>query len=439
MTRPTDRYAGIAVALHWLIALAILFQIMLGWRMDDHANSAVTYLVFQLHKSIGITILLLSLARLGWRLANPPPPLPGHLKSWERTLAHLTHLGFYLIMIGLPLTGWLIVSASKTNIPTLLYGVVPWPHIPGVADLAAPAKAVARKLGEAGHGLLAKFTYLLLALHVGGALKHQLFDRDGTLARMIPGVRSGAWFDPRALAAGAAALAVLAGGQLIFRATAHPAVAAVTPSPAPATVAPVAPGAAPVPTPAAAPVAASAATPTPAAPQTVVKHAVTPWTVEPGGRLDFATTWSGQPVTGQFKDWTADIRFSEDAPEASSLTVTVNPASAATGDPQRDSTLPTEDWLDVQSFPKATFHAGAFRRDGAAWVADGQMTLKGVSHPVRLSFTLDIQGDRAVARGRAVLDRTLFGVGKGEFAATDQIPAQVAISFSLTAHRAAHP
>lgn len=434
MTRPTDRYAGIAVALHWLIALAILFQIMLGWRMDDHANSAVTYLVFQLHKSIGITILLLSLARLGWRLANPPPPLPRHLKPWERTLAHLTHLGFYLIMIGLPLTGWLIVSASKTNIPTLLYGVVPWPHIPGVADLAAPAKAVAHKVGEAGHGLLAKFTYLLLALHVGAALKHQLFDRDGTLARMIPGVRSGAWFDPRALAAGAAALAVLAGGQLIFRATAHPAVAAAPPAPAP-----VAQGPAPIPAPAAAPVAAPPAPPTPAPPQTVVKHPVTPWTVEPGGRLDFATTWSGQPVTGQFKDWTADIRFSEDAPEASSVTVTVNPASAATGDPQRDSTLPTEDWLDTQTFPKATFHAAAFHRDGATWVADGQMTLKGVSHPVRLSFTLDIQGDRAVARGRAVLDRTVFGVGKGEFAATDQIPAQVQVSFSLTARRAARP
>ena len=150
MSRSSDRYTGVAVALHWLIAVSILFQIMLGWRMDDHGNSAVTFLVFQLHKSIGITILLLSLARLGWRLANPPPPLPAQLKPWERWLAHATHLGFYAIMIGLPLTGWLLVSASKTNIPTLLYGVLPWPHIPGVAELAPPAKLVWHKVGDPG-------------------------------------------------------------------------------------------------------------------------------------------------------------------------------------------------------------------------------------------------------------------------------------------------
>jgi cytochrome b561/polyisoprenoid-binding protein YceI len=413
---------------HSCVDIQILFQIMLGWRMDDHGNSAVTFLVFQLHKSIGITILLLSLARLGWRLANPPPPLPAHLKPWERWLAHATHLGFYAIMIGLPLTGWLLVSASRTNIPTLLFGVVPWPHIPGVAELAPPARLVWHKVGELGHGLLAKLTYLLLALHVAGALKHQLIDRDATLARMIPGVRAGAWFDPRALIAAAAVLAALAGGQWVFRQTATSA----TPTPAapapvgPATVAPV--PAAPTP-PATADAPAKAATP----------HPVAPWTVEPGGKLDFATSWSGQPVTGQFKGWTADIRFSEDAPADSSVTVTVDPASVATGDAQRDATLPTEDWFDTTGFPKATFHAAGFRRQGANWTADGQLTLKGVSRPLRLTFTLDQKGDRVTARGRTSVDRTSFGVGKGDFAATDQIPAQVTVSFAFSAHRKPTP
>ena len=423
MPRSSDRYTGVAVALHWLIALAILFQIMLGWRMDDHANSAVTFLVFQLHKSIGITILLLSLGRLAWRLVNPPPALPAHLKPWERALAHVTHFGFYGIMIGLPLTGWLIVSASKTNIPTLLFGVVPWPHIPGVGELAAPAKLVWHKVGELGHGLLAKLTYGLLALHVGGALKHQLFDRDATLARMIPGVRPGAWFDPRALLAAMAVLAAMAGGQWVFRHT-DPPVAIPAPKPVPA----------------AAPAAASPRTAPPTAasdapPKAVAPHQVTRWTVEPGGHLDFATSWSGQPVTGQFKDWTADIRFSEDSPEASRVTVTVNPASAATGDAQRDATLPTDDWLDVSTFPKATFSAEGFHRQGAGWTADGQMTLKGVSRPLRLTFSLDQTGDRVTARGQTSIDRTAFGVGKGEFAATDQIPAQVTVRFAFSAHR----
>ena len=433
MSRSSDRYTGVAVALHWLIAVSILFQIMLGWRMDDHGNSAVTFLVFQLHKSIGITILLLSLARLGWRLANPPPPLPAQLKPWERWLAHATHLGFYAIMIGLPLTGWLLVSASKTNIPTLLYGVLPWPHIPGVAELAPPAKLVWHKVGELGHGLLAKLTYLLLALHVAGALKHQLVDRDGTLARMIPGVRAGAWFDPRALIAAAAVLAALAGGQWVFRQTAAPTV------PTPAAPAPVVPAAA-VLTPA---TMTTPATPATAVTETPAKaaapHPVTPWTVEAGGKLDFATSWSGQPVTGQFKDWTADIRFSEDAPADSSVTVTVNPTSVATGDAQRDATLPTEDWLDTTGFPKATFHADGFRRQGPIWTADGQLTLKGVSRPLRLTFTLEQKGDRVTARGRTSVDRIAFGVGKGDFAATDQIPAQVTVSFAFSAHRRPAP
>ncbi len=430
MTRKSDRYTGVAIALHWLIAVAILFQIMLGWRMDDHGNSAVTFLVFQLHKSIGITLLLLSLARLGWRLANPPPPLPDHLKPWERGLAHLTHLGFYTIMIGLPLTGWLLVSASRTNIPTLLYGIIPWPHIPGVAELAPPAKLIWHKGGELGHGLLAKLTYLLLALHVGGALKHQLVDRDGTLSRMIPGVRAGAWFDPRALLAAAAVVGAIVGGQWVFR---HP------PPPPPAVASAPVPATPPSATPAPPPVPATSAPAADTPVSVTAPHPVTPWTVEPGGKLEFATSWSGQPVTGQFKEWSADIRFSEDAPADSSVTVSINPASVATGDAQRDATLPTEDWLDAAGFPKATFHADGFRHHGATWTADGQMTIKGVSRPLRLTFALDQTGDRVTARGHASVDRTVFGVGKGEFATTEQIPAQVTVSFLIRAHRRAGP
>jgi cytochrome b561/polyisoprenoid-binding protein YceI len=425
VTHSPDRYSRVAVALHWTIALAIVFQIILGWRMDDHSNSAVTYQVFQLHKSVGITVLLLSLARLGWRIANPPPPLPDHLKPWERTLAHLTHFGFYAIMIGLPVTGWIMVSASKTNIPTLLYGVVPWPHVPGVAELAPQAKLVWHKAGEIGHGALAKLTYLLLALHVGGALKHQLVDRDATLARMIPGVRGGAWVDPRAVVTALAVIGALVAGQLVFRGTKAPAAPPRPPETASAPVAPVA--SQPVSPPAAATSNGPVSVQTP--------HPVTHWTVEPGGTLEFATSWSGQPVTGQFRDWSADIRFSEDAPQDSSVTVTINPASVATGDSQRDATLPTDDWFDTSRFPSATFHAGAFRRSGSTYVADGEMRLKGVSHPLKLTFTLDIRGDRATAHGNTSIDRTVFGVGKGEFAATDQIPAAVQVRFSLKAHR----
>lgn len=190
------RYSGVAILLHWLIVAAILFQAILGWRMGNGPNGPATFALFQLHKSIGISILLLSLARLGWRLRHPaPPPLP-HRPTWERLGSKAVHAGFYLVAIGLPLTGWITVSASRTGIPTLLYGVVPWPHRPFIPDLAPGAKHLWREAGERGHGILLLLTCALLALHVGAVIKHQVIDRDATFARMAPGARPGL-FEPR--------------------------------------------------------------------------------------------------------------------------------------------------------------------------------------------------------------------------------------------------
>ena len=421
MSTRSDRYSSVAIALHWLIALSILFQIMLGWRMDDDSKSASVYLVYQLHKSVGITILLLSLARLVWRLTHPAPPLPAHLKPWERLLANLTHIGFYAIMIGLPVTGWIMVSASRTNIPTLLFGVVPWPHLPGIPELAAAPKHVWHQIGELGHGLLAKLTYGLLILHVGGALKHQVIDRDSTLSRMLPGVRTGRVFDPIAILAAIVVLIPIVGGQLVFRTAPHPA----APVSAPPETVSAPPREPPVMT-----TKPAEATPVSATPAPLAR-----WSVDQGSSLGFTTSWSGQPVTGQFAKWTAAISFSPDDLAHSSVTVHVDPASASTGDPQRDQTLPTEDWLNTAKFPEAVFSATGWQKSGSGYRANGTLSLKGVTRPVHLTFALKLNGDKARATGTAHLDRTAFGVGQGEMGGTDQIPAAVTVNFALSAHR----
>ena len=113
LSEAARRYSLVAIVLHWTIAAAILIQLMLGLRMHG-AHSPQTFAVFQLHKSVGITIMALSLLRLGWRLANPPPPLPAGMAGWEKALARISHAGFYLVMIGMPLTGWLMVSTSRS-------------------------------------------------------------------------------------------------------------------------------------------------------------------------------------------------------------------------------------------------------------------------------------------------------------------------------------
>lgn len=177
-------YSAVAKLLHWVIAAAIVGMLALGWIMTSMPNTPDKFALFQWHKSIGITILLLSLFRLVWRLTHKPPPLPTGMADWEKFAAHATHVLFYVLIIGIPLTGWIIVSASPMNIPTILYGIVPWPHLPIIPDLENK-KEIGHTVGEL-HGLLAYVIAGLLVLHVGAAWKHHLFNRDDILLRMAP-------------------------------------------------------------------------------------------------------------------------------------------------------------------------------------------------------------------------------------------------------------
>ncbi|MBO9546599.1 YceI family protein [Caulobacter sp.] len=423
MAESRTRYTTVAIVIHWLIAAAIIFQIILGWRMGDGPKGPTTYALFQLHKSIGITILLLSLARLAWRLFNKPPAPPERQPKWERIASHVVHWGFYVIMIGLPVTGWIIVSTSRVPIPTLLYGTVPWPHIPGLPELAAGAKHAWHEAGELGHGVLVKTTYLLLALHLGAVAKHQILDRDEVFGHMAAGAKPGIK-EPRLWLAAAGLAAVIAAGYLYM-----PAVKAA-PAPAPAPVEEPAPVAAPAPTETAAP-----APETLAPAESALKDPVA-WAVQKSSTLTFTASWSGSGIDGRFKTWSADILFSPEALDRSKVTVSIDMASAATGDDQRDQSLPSGDFFDTAEHPKATFTATKFRKTGEGkFVADGTLDLRGVKKPLSLPFTLKIDGDTATARGVTTLDRTTFGVGQGEWASTDEIAAKVKVSFAITAKK----
>jgi cytochrome b561 len=99
-------YTKVAIALHWIIAGAIVLQILGGWQMED-LKGTEKFAAFQTHKSLGLTILILSMVRLLWRIANPPPALPEGMKGWEVLAAKFTHVAFYFLMIGIPLGGWI--------------------------------------------------------------------------------------------------------------------------------------------------------------------------------------------------------------------------------------------------------------------------------------------------------------------------------------------
>ena len=128
--------------------------------------------------------------------------------------------------------------------------------------------------------------------------------------------------------------------------------------------------------------------------------------------------------------------FSPEALDKSKVSVSIDLASAVSGDSQRDESLKGADWFDVASHAKATFTATKFEKTGAdRYVAHGRLTLRGVSKPLRLPFRLQIEGDKARVSGVTSLDRTAFGVGQGEWTSTDQIPADVKVSVNLTAKR----
>ncbi|MEL7453305.1 MAG: cytochrome b, partial [Pseudomonadota bacterium] len=186
-TGTSSRYTGVAIGLHWAIALAIGAMIALGWNQHDVDGRPIKWM-FQLHKSLGITILLLTIVRVVWRLMNPPPPLPDEMPKMEKMGSHLVHVGFYALMIVMPLTGWLLVSVSPFAIATVLYGAIGWPHLPILPGLALETREAIYPIIDFVHAKLAWVMIGLFALHILGALKHEFGDEEGVLKRMVPGL-----------------------------------------------------------------------------------------------------------------------------------------------------------------------------------------------------------------------------------------------------------
>ncbi|MEY2689068.1 MAG: hypothetical protein RL375_3266 [Pseudomonadota bacterium] len=179
MSHPTDRYTTPAIALHWVLAIAIVTSFAVGVYMHELPFSPFRLKLYNWHKWAGVTILLLSVLRLVWRISHRPPALPASMvaamPAWQRTAHHATHHLLYLLFFVVPLTGWAYSSAA--GFPIVWFGVLPLP------DLVGADKALAEVIKP-----MHKFSTFALAglivLHVAAAIKHQLIDKDGLLARM---------------------------------------------------------------------------------------------------------------------------------------------------------------------------------------------------------------------------------------------------------------
>lgn len=182
-----NRYNSVAMALHWLIALAVLTNIGLGLYMADLPNSDPTkFQIIQFHKSVGLTVLVLSLLRVAWRLANPVPPLPANMNPLLKKFARATQFLLYVLIVAIPLSGWLMVSASPLGLPTSYFGLFQWPHVWFLADMTRAGKKAIVGLFLETHEFLAWSAIVLVTLHVAGALYHQFVRRDDVLKSMLP-------------------------------------------------------------------------------------------------------------------------------------------------------------------------------------------------------------------------------------------------------------
>jgi cytochrome b561 len=174
---PAERYSAGAIWFHWIIAALVVFNIIVGL---FHEGVPPLRALMGAHKAVGITVLLLTLGRIAWRLTHRPPPLPAHLAAWETAAARLVRILFYLLLLIMPLSGWVMVSTSAHPRPLTWFGLFDIPFLAVSHAANAPAGTT--------HSVLGYLFAALVVLHVAAAIRHHFLLRDTVLGRVIPGL-----------------------------------------------------------------------------------------------------------------------------------------------------------------------------------------------------------------------------------------------------------
>ena len=419
MTRhnTTSRYGAVTKGFHWLTVLMIFTMFPLGLVANELAQTvrdggggeallARTALLFSLHKTLGITVFFVALARIAWALGQPKPGLLNGDEPLEARLAETVHWLLYGSLVLVPLSGWVHHATTTGFAPIWWPFGQSLPFIPKSEALAAPTATL--------HYLLQWVLAGAIALHVAGALKHHVIDGDATLRRMLPGDTAGQPTAQQpghvlpflaALAVWAAVLGGAAGMGWFTRAE--------------ATRAPV----------------TTDQTADQTADQTTAQTRAAAdgnWQVETG-ELSLVVTQMGSDISGRFSDWSAEITYDETADAEGrhgAVTVEIRISSLTLGS-VTDQALGAE-YLAAETHPSARFTADLITRDGQK-IAVGNLTIRDNSVPVEMPFDLQIEGDTVQASGGLEVDRRDFGIG---LAQEGSLGATVTIAFDLTASRA---
>lgn len=180
MASSPSRYNSAAIILHWVMALAFFFMLGSGIVMEYvEIEKSLKFNLFQWHKSAGLLLLAAFVIRIAIRFASRVPKLPENFVPWEKIAAKAGHWGLYALMVLMPLSGWIMVSSSVYGLPTIIFNMFEWPHIPGLEG-----NEEIHELSEEAHFYLAIIFGLLIIAHIGAVIKHAIFDKENLLTRM---------------------------------------------------------------------------------------------------------------------------------------------------------------------------------------------------------------------------------------------------------------
>lgn len=396
-----ETYGLVAQLLHWLTAALILSLIPLGVYMHELPVSTATEVadkswLYSLHKTLGVTVFFVAILRVLWAVTQPHPRLLNGDKKLESLAAQTVHWVLYGAIILMPLTGWLHHSAAVGFAP------IWWP-LPQDLPMVPKSPSLAAFFGLA-HFLTGALLGLSLMLHVGGALKHALIDKDATLNRMLPGQYRAQGSDlpnpPHKRASIALAAVVFATlGSVAW--------------------------------------ASFALNEGKTGPTQALAEVSKPgeWVIDKEkSRLGISIIQSGSPVGGAFGEWTASIIFDPDNLPASSLDVQVAVASLSVGSVSQQAI--SADFLNAPLHPVGRFQSDRFTNtaDGQ-YQATGTLQLAGVSKPFTLPFSLKIVEGRAFVKASASINRLDFDIGKKGFASGKEVGLAVMVNVELEAVR----
>lgn len=386
-------YGTITKTFHWLTALLILTVIPLGaiaYRLPYETNEQLAFKaqLFSFHKTLGIIIFIVALGRILWALGQPKPGTLHPDRKAETALAELVHWLLYISLVAVPLTGWIHHAATEGFAPHFLPISQDLPFVPNDEGIA--------KLFGGLHWLWSKIMVGAILLHIAGALKHHIIDKDATLRRM--------WFGSSdAPAMGqhkGTKVAPLAAIAIYILATGAGAAAGIYTSEREIE-------------------------------QVDLAEVSSEWTVNQG-QLSITITQFGTQVTGNFGEWTSAIRFDENAADIlGDVETTIAIGSLSLGTVTNDA-LGT-DFFHAEAFPTATFKADIMRQDDA-YVADGTLTIKDITLPLSLPFTLALDGDTATMEGQLQMDRRDFQIGQS-MSDESNLAFTVIVDIALTATR----